>query len=130
MKREFRLARLFLVFFCCLWLAACGNVQVKPDRPIGAATLKPTIEDKRAGLVGIAPRFVRKPYRRSSVDMFAIADKDISDDDKQPAQVMPVSLQAKLVEQLRAARLFEQVATPEDAVTPPGGEKTLKLLGT
>src|SRR5262249_3516911 len=128
--REFRLARLFPVFFCCLWLAACGNVQVKPDQPIGAATLKPTAEDKRAGLVGIAPGFTPKAYRRINVDMFAVADKDISEHDKQLAQVMPVYRQAKLVDQLRAARLFEQVATPDDTVTPPVGEKTLKLLGT
>jgi len=69
MKPEVRLVRLFPVFLSCLWLAACGNVQVKPDQPIGTATLKPTIEDKRAGLVGIAPEFTPKAYRRISVEI-------------------------------------------------------------
>jgi hypothetical protein len=131
MKPEVRLVRLFPVFLSCLWLAACGNVQVKPDQPIGTATLKPTIEDKRAGLVGIAPEFTPKAYRRISVEIFAVTDKNIDgDDDKQFAQVMPVYLQAKLVEQLRAERLFEQVATPEDTASPPEDGKTLKLQGT
>jgi hypothetical protein len=119
------------VFLSCLWLAACGNVQVKPDQPIGTATLKPTLEDKRAGLVGIAPEFTLKTYRRISVEIFTVTDKNIDgDDDKQFAQVMPVYLQAKLVEQFRVAQLFEQVATPEDPASPPEGEKTLKLQGT
>lgn len=131
MKPGSRLVRLFPVFLSCLWLAACGNVQVKPDQPIGTETLKPTVEDKRAGLVGIAPGFTPKVYRRISVEIFAVTDKNIDgDDDKQFAQVMPVYLQAKLVEQLRVAHLFEQVATPEDAPSPPEGGKTLKLQGT
>jgi len=131
MKRESRLVRLLLVFLSCLWLAACGNVQVKADQPIGTATLKPTVEDKRAGLVGIAPEFTPKIYRRISVEIFAVTDKNIDgDDDKQFAQVMPVYLQAKLVEQFRVAHLFEQVTTPEDAASPLDGGKTLKLQGT
>jgi hypothetical protein len=132
MKPGCRLVRLFPVFLFYLWLAACGNVQVKPDQPIGTATLKPTIEDKRAGLVGIAPEFTPKAYRRISVEIFTVTDKNIDgDDDKQFAQVMPVYLQAKLVEQFRVAQLFEQVvATPEDPASPPEGGKTLKLQGT
>ena len=131
MKRESQVVRLFLVFFSCLWLAACGNVQVKPDQPIGTETLKPTVEDKRAGLVGITPEFMPKAYRRISVEIFAVTDKNIDGgDDKQFAPVMPVYLQAKLVEQFRVAQLFEQVATPEDAASPPDGGKTLKLQGT
>src|SRR5215471_13929155 len=131
MKRESQLVRLLLVFLSCLWLAACGNVQVKPDQPIGTATLKPTVEDKRAGLVGIAPGFAPKTYRRISGGPFGVTEKDISgDDDKQFAQVMPVYLQAQLVEQLRAAGLFEQVTTPEDGATVAEGGKALKLLGT
>src|SRR5215468_6717417 len=131
MKPNCRLVRPFPVILSCLWLAACGNVQVKPDQPIGTATLKPTVEDKRAGLVGIAPEFTLKTYRRISVEIFAVTDKNIDgDDDKQFAQVMPVYLQAKLVEQFRVAHLFEQVATPEDAASPLDGGKTLKLQGT
>ena len=96
MKRESRLVRFFPVFLACLWLAACGNVQVKPDQPIGAATPKPTVEDKRAGLVGIAPGFTPKAYRQISVEIFAVTDKNSDrDDDMQFAQVMPVYLQAK-----------------------------------
>jgi hypothetical protein len=90
--------RLFPVLLSCLWLAACGNVQVKADQPIGTATLKPTVEDKRAGLVGIAPEFTPKAYRRISVEIFTVTDKNIDgDDDKQFAKVMPVYLQAKLM---------------------------------
>src|SRR5262245_10721972 len=100
MKPACRLVRPFPVILSCLWLAACGNVQVKPDQPIGTATLKPTVEDKRAGLVGIAPEFTLKTYRRIRVEIFTVTDKNIDgDDDKQFAQVMPVYLQAKLVEQ-------------------------------
>src|SRR5215470_5203913 len=80
MKRESRLVRLLLVFLSCLWLAACGNVQVKADQPIGTATLKPTVEDKRAGLVGIAPGFAPKTYRRISAGPFGVTEKDISGD--------------------------------------------------
>src|SRR5262249_38120740 len=113
MKPELRLVQCCPAFLCCLGLAACGNVQVKPDQPIGTATLKPTIEDKRAGLVGIAPEFTPKVYRRISVEIFAVMDKNIDgDDDKQFAQVMPVYLQAKLVAQLRAAHPFERGSAP------------------
>src|SRR5262245_26755185 len=131
MKPACRLVRPFPVILSCLWLAACGNVQVKPDQPIGTPTLKPTVEDKRAGLVGIAPEFTLKTYRRISVEIFTVMDKNIDgDDDKQFAQVMPVYLQAKLVEQFSVAHLFEQVATNEDEALPPEEGKRVKIQRT
>jgi hypothetical protein len=130
MRKWLWLVQLSLSLSVSMLLTACGNVQVRPDEPIGAATLKPTQEDKQAGLVGIASGFTPKAYRTIIVEAFTVTDKNVSgEDDKQSAQVMPVYLQAKLITEIRAAGLFEQVLTPEEASSPSDQEKALKLQG-
>ncbi len=43
-----------------------------PDEPLGAGGLKPTLEDKDAGLVGIAPGFDLGSYRMVLVDRVSV----------------------------------------------------------
>ena len=125
-----RLLQLFLGLFAIVSLVACGNVQVKPEEPIGTASLKPTQEDKEAGLVGIASGFDLKAYRTIIVERYTVSDKSISDDDdKQLAQAMPVHLQMNLVERLRATGLFERVVNPNDAAVSSDTGKALRLQG-
>jgi hypothetical protein len=130
MTHRLWLVQLSLGLPVILALVGCGNVQVRPDEPIGTARLKPTHEDKHAGLVGIASGFDPKTYRTIVVERFTVTDKDLSDDDdKQLAQVMPVYLQTKLVERLRTSGLFERVVTPNDAAASSDTGKALRLRG-
>ena len=54
-----------------LLVAGCyGAYQVKADQPTGAGTLMPTVEDKDAGLVGIAGGFDLKAYPVIAIGLF------------------------------------------------------------
>lgn len=61
-----------------LLLAGCfGAYQVKADNPTGAGALRPTVEDKDAGLVGIAPGFDVKTYAVIAVALFPVTDSAV-----------------------------------------------------
>jgi hypothetical protein len=52
----------YLALVLSLLLAGCfGAYQVTADNPTGTGSLQPTVEDKDAGLVGIAPGFDVRP---------------------------------------------------------------------
>ena len=57
------MARYFVLALSLLLAGCFGAYQVQPDNPTGAGSLRPTVEDKDAGLVGIAPGFDVKAYR-------------------------------------------------------------------
>ena len=128
-RRSFWLRVLVVSISVCLSLAACGNVQVKPNEPIGTSSLKPTQEDKQAGLVGIASGFTLRIYRAITVETFPITGKGVSGEDKEFALLMPMYFQAKLMTELRAAALFEDVKAAQDGTPQPEPGKTLKLQG-
>lgn len=112
-------------------LTGCfGAQQTKADDPLGAGGLKPTQEDKDAGLVGLAPGFDLKAYQVIAVDQFPVTDPNVKDDDdKRLAAEMVTFLQSELVRRLRASGLFTRVVNLGETEFKPGPEKTLKLDG-
>jgi hypothetical protein len=111
--------------------AACGAVQMTPQGPIGAGTLRPTQEDRDAGLVGIASGLDLSAYRTIAVDRFAVSDPDIkNEDDRKLAAEMPAFLQSELVRRLRASGLFNQVINLGEPQSQPGTQNALRLEGT
>ncbi len=133
MRRPARLGRHPLAICLAAAVVAasgCGNVAVRPEEPIGAASLKPTREDTHAGLVGIARGFDVKAYRAVVIERFIVSDKDLSEeDDKKLAQTMPGYLQSQLVERLRATGLFERVVNQGEPGRPTEETKALRLHG-
>src|SRR5262245_22173855 len=120
-----------LLFLACIVTAACANVRVTPHDPVSIHTLKPTIEDKDAGLVGIRPNFALSSYRVIAVDRFILTANVTDEDDKVLAQTMPAYLQTQLVRRLRESGLFERVIDSRDGGGPAADEAgLLKLQGT
>lgn len=112
-------------------LSGCGAVQTKAHDAVGASGLRPTQDDKDAGLVGISPGFQLKDYHLIAVDRFVVAPEDIKDeDDKALAASMPIFLQSELVRRLRDSGVFDKVVNLTEAQTPPTTVRALKLEGT
>ena len=80
-------------------LSGCfGAYQVSPDGPPGVGGLKPTQEDKDAGLVGIATGFNLKDYPVIAVERFPVAKSEIEDEgDQRFADRMATFYQSELV---------------------------------
>ncbi len=114
-----------------LLLAGCyGAYQTRADDPVGAGSLKPTLEDKDAGLVGIAGGFNLAAYRIVVVDSFPVTDPSIKDEgDRRLASSMTVFLQSELVRRLRESGLFARVVNLGETEWRPGAEKALRLQG-
>ena len=94
-----------------LLLTGCfGAYQVKADHPTSAGSLTPTVEDKDAGLVGIAGGLDIKTYQVIAVSLFPVTDLTIKDDgDRRLAASMSVFFQSELVRRLRESGLFARV---------------------
>src|SRR2546423_8244067 len=56
-------------------LAGCGATRSSPDNPLSAGGLTPSLEDKEAGLVAVAPGFAVKGYATLTVARFPVTDK-------------------------------------------------------
>ena len=125
-----RLAPLALAL--SLALAGCyGAQQTRPDDPVGVGSLKPVIEDKDAGLVGLAPGFNVKSYQVIAVEPFPVTDPAIKDDDdRRLAASMSAFLQSELVRRLREAGMFTRVVNLAETSMPQTPDRTLKLSGT
>ena len=125
-----RLAPLALAL--TLALAGCyGAQQTRPDNPVAVCSLKPAVEDKDAGLVGLAPGFNVKNYQVVAVEPFPVTDPAIKDDgDRKLAASMSAFLQAELVRRLRESGVFARVVNLAETTMPPTQERTLKLSGT
>lgn len=107
-----------------------GAMQTTAEDLRGTASLKPTQEDKDAGLVGIATGFDLKSYPVVVVSLFKITEPEIKDDeDRKLAAEMPPFLQAELVRRLRESGLFARVVNAAETDFRPGSEKALKLEG-
>lgn len=64
-------------------LGGCfGAHQVSPDNVQTVGGLTPSVEDKDAGLVGLAPGLDIKTYTVIAVDKFPVTDPAIKDDDE------------------------------------------------
>ncbi len=112
-------------------LAGCfGAYQVRPDDPAGAGSLKPTLEDKDVGLVGLASGFDLKAYHVVVVDRFPVTDPSIKDEgDRRLALSMATFFQSELVRRLRESGLFPRVINLGETEWRPGAEKALKVEG-
>lgn len=113
-------------------LAGCyGAQQTRPDDPVGAGGLRPVVEDKDAGLVGVAPGFNLKAYQVIAVEPFPVTDSNVKDDDdRRLAASMSAFLQSELVRRLRESGVFTRVVNLAETSMPPAQDRTLKLSGT
>lgn len=112
-------------------LTGCiGAYQVKADNPTGAGSLIPAVEDKDAGLVGIASGFDLKTYQVIAVSLFPVTDPSIKDaGDRRLASSMSAFFQSELVRRLRESGLFARVVNLTETQWQPGAEKALRLDG-
>ena len=115
-----------------LTFAGCyGAQQTRPDNPVAVGSLKPAVEDKDAGLVGLAPGFNLKNYQVVAVEPFPVTDPAIKDDDdRKLAAAMSAFLQSELVRRLRESGVFTRVVNLAETTMPPTQDRTLKLSGT
>jgi hypothetical protein len=120
-----------LALVLSLLLPGCyGAYQVTADNPTGAGGLTPTVEDKDAGLVGIAAGFDLKAYPVIAVSLFPVTDPGIEDEgDRRLATSMSIFFQAELVRRLTASGLFTRVVNLTMTPWQPGPEKALRLDG-
>jgi uncharacterized protein DUF4410 len=115
-----------------LVLTGCyGAQQTRADDPVGAGGLKPVVEDKDAGLVGVAPGFNLKVYPVVAVEPFPVTDSNVKDDDdRRLAASMSAFLQSELVRRLRETGVFTRVVNLAETSMPQTPERVLKLSGT
>jgi len=114
-----------------LALGGCvGAMQTTAKEPGGVGGLKPTQEDKDAGLVGIASGFNLSAYRVIVVKQFRVSEPELNDEeDRKLAAEMPPYFQAELVRRLRESGLFGRVVNASETDYTPGDEKVLVLDG-
>lgn len=120
------------LLFLASTLAGCvGAMQTRAHEPVGTVDLKPTQEDKHAGLVGLTSGFDLKTYRVIGVARFPVSQAEINDEeDRKMADRMPAYFQSELVRHLRDTGLFERVVNLSDTDFRAEGAGVLKLEGT
>jgi hypothetical protein len=91
--------------------ACLGYQPVLPaaHEPVGVAGLTPTVEDKDAGLVGVAPGFDLKRYTVVAVERFAVTGEVNDEEDRKMATMIPDYLLTEVVRQLRASGIFVRI---------------------
>lgn len=124
-------SRLVAMFGALALLGGCfGAYQVPPDNAQTVGGLTPTVEDKDAGLVGLASGFDIKTYKVIAVDRFPVTDPAIKDeDDRRKAAEMSTILQNELVRRLRDTGLFSRGVNLSETEFRPGPDRTLRLEG-
>ena len=120
-----------LVVVAALGLAGCiGAMQTQAHDPVGAGGLRPTVEDKDVGLVGVRQGFDLKAYSVIAVDKLPVPPEQVKDaEDRKAAASMPEYFQSELVRRLREARLFARVVNLGETSFTPGPGKALRLEG-
>lgn len=123
--------RPLLALALAVMLAGCfGAQRTSPDDPVGAGGLKPVVEDKDAGLVGIAPGFNLKAYPVIAVEPFPVTDSNVKDDDdRRLAASMSAFLHSELVRRLRETGVFTRVVNLAETTMPQTPDRALKLSG-
>ena len=115
---------------CVALLAGCGAHRMSPVAPQTIGDLKPEVEDKDSGLVGVRPDFALKTYSALILMPFKLPPVELKDDEgAQLAKDMIVYLQARLLKNLRAAGIFAKVVDGAAADAALGDEKALRLEG-
>jgi hypothetical protein len=124
-------SRLITVLGSLALLGGCfGAYQVKPDNVQTIGGLTPSVEDKDAGLVALAPGLDIRAYKVVAVDRFPVTDPAVKDDgDRRKAAEMSAIFQSELVRRLRDTGLFSRVVNLAETEYRPGPERTLRLEG-
>lgn len=124
-------SRCLAVLGTAVLLGGCfGAYQVTPDNVQTVGGLTPSVEDKDAGLVGLAPGLDIRTYKVIAVDKFPVTDPAIKDDgDRRKAAEMSTILQNELVRRLRDTGLFTRVVNLSETEFRPGPDRTLRLEG-
>jgi hypothetical protein len=120
-----------LVVLALVGLSGCiGAQQVHPDNPRGAGGLVPSVDDKDAGLVAMAPNFDFKAYRVVAVAPFTVSASEIEDDgDRRFADKMTGYLHSQLVRRLTESGLFTRVVNLGATEMPKDAGNILRLDG-
>ena len=114
----------------CLALAGCGAVKSSADNPLTAGGLTPTIEDKDAGLVAVAPDLDVKKYRVVVVEKVSVSATQIEDEgDRRFAEKLTAGFHQQLVRRLRESGLFQDVVDASVTDVQPSDVPTLRLRG-
>lgn len=114
----------------CLAFVGCGSTRSSPDNPVSAGGLTPSIPDKEAGLVAVAPGFDIGKYKIIAVEKIPVTDPDTKDEgDLRFAAKMSYAFQLELVRRLRESGLFEQVVNASEAEFKPADAPALRLRG-
>jgi hypothetical protein len=120
-----------LVALAVLGAGGCTNaVKTTAHDPVGTTELKPTLQDKDAGLVAMAPGFELKAYGAIGVDRFLVSPTETKDKgDRDLAVSMPGYFQAEIVSRLARTKVFARVVNLSEASLNLGPEKALRLTG-
>lgn len=113
-----------------LAFAGCGSTRSTPDNPVSAGGLTPSISDKDAGLVAVAPGFDIGKYKIIAVEKVPVTDPDTKDEgDLRFAAKISLAFQLELVRRLRESGLFQQVVNASEAEFKPTDVPALRLRG-
>lgn len=110
---------------------ASGAARTSADKPTSAGGLTPSIEDKEAGLVAVAPGFDIKHYKIIAIDRFPVTDPNHTKDesDVRFAAYMGNVLQLELVRRMSDSGLFQQVINTSQGELKLTDTPTLRLQG-
>lgn len=127
-KRGRRLSSLMILLFC-IGLTGCGTFQTTPTPMQSGLELRPSVEDRDAGLVGMAPDLVLSQYDLLVVEPFGI--NHLEPTGEISPQDMQGYLHVKLLQRLQEAGVFKRILEgPASKVGEAGGSgKTLILRG-
>lgn len=118
------------ILVIALGLSACGSTRSSPDNPTSVGGLTPSVADKEAGLVAIAPGFDISKYKIIVVEKFPVTDKLEDEGDRRFAAKVANTLQLELVRRLLDSGLFQQVANTSEGEFKLGTEPALRLRGS
>jgi len=125
-----RLIGLLAVAVLLLAAGCYGPYRVTPDEGHGAGGLMPTLGDREAGRVGIAPGLDLTAYRVVAVARFPVVDPSVKDGaERELAETMSRFLQSEIVRNLVQTDLLARVVNLSEAELEPGDERALKLEG-
>ena len=114
-------------------LAGCasGATRTSADKPTSAGGLTPSIEDKEAGLVAVAPGFDIKQYKIIVVERFPVTDPNHTKDesDVRFAAYMTNVLQLELLRRMNDSGLFQEVVNSSQGELKLTDTPTLRLQG-
>jgi hypothetical protein len=114
----------------CLALAGCGAVRSSADNPLTVGGLTPTIEDKDAGLVAVAPGLDLKTYNVVVVEKFSVSSGQIEDEgDRRFAEKVTTVLHQQLRRRLRESGLCHEVIDARATEVKPSDVPTLRRRG-